>query len=323
MYSWTKTGREGWEAWTSETSALAVTIVPALGSKIVSLTNKATGREWLWSSGKPLGNRGYGSPFGEGDGSGWDEMFPGINACVYPDVPWQGLEVPDHGEVWSLPWRAEQMGDESLKCSVEGRRFPYALDKSVSFAKDDTLRIDYTVTNLSDSPFSFLWAAHPLLKVEEGMVLRVPSGLETIEMTYSAGERLGGFGARRAWPIAEPDASSDAPEGERDGPIDLSRVEPNAGRYAEKYYFADKLTEGWAELLDPASGEAVTFRFPVDRVPYLAVWANYGGYDGHYHVAIEPATGAMDDLAYAMNERRTAVVAPRGQYRWHLEISVR
>ncbi len=322
MNAWTRIDREGYEAWTRETNGLSVAIVPSLGAKIVSLTNKATGREWLWSSGKPLGNRGYGSPFGDGDESGWDEMFPGINVCAYPDEPWRGSIVPDHGEVWSLPWRADLSEDGSLRCSVEGRRFPYTLDKTVSFAADDTLRIDYAVTNLSDSPFSFLWAAHPLLKAEAGMKLRVPDQLKTIEMTYSAMERLGGFGARHGWPITEPNGRI-APEEEHGARIDLSVIEPNEGRYAEKYYFADRLTDGWAELFDPATGEAVTFRFPADRVPYLAVWANYGGFGGHYHVAIEPATGTMDDLAYAMNERRVAVVAPGGQYRWHLEVSVR
>ncbi|TVY02184.1 hypothetical protein [Cohnella terricola] len=322
MTYWTKTDREGYEAWISETSKLSVTIIPTLGSKMVSLLNKETGREWLWRSDKPLGNQGYGSAFGDGDESGWDEMFPGINVCAYPDEPWRGRIVPDHGEVWSLPWQA-QADNGTLRCNVQGREFPYTLDKAVSFIADDTLRIEYTVTNLSDYPFSFLWAAHPLLRAEAGMKLRVPDGLKTIAMSYSAQTRLGNFGAKHRWPI--PDLSLFRTESTRDhgAPIDLSVLEPNEGRYAEKYYFADELAEGWAELCDPVTDEAITFRFPTEQVPYLAVWANYGGYAGHYHFAIEPATGTMDDLAFAMSENRTSVIAPGGMYRWYLETCVR
>ncbi|MDQ6421664.1 hypothetical protein RB620_19750 [Paenibacillus sp. LHD-117] len=318
MNAWMKTHREGFAAWTLESSRLSVTIVPELGSKIVSLRNKETGREWLWSSGKPLGNQGYASSFGDGDESGWDEMFPGINACSYPNGPWRGAAVPDHGEVWTLPWDAAAQ-DGSLRCSVEGRQFPYRLEKVISLASENTLRIDYEVTNDSDAPFSFLWAAHPLLRAEAGMKLRVPDGLKTIAVAYSAEGRLGEFGATRTWP--RPDRQGASPHA--GGSVDLSVVEPNGGRYAEKYYFADELAEGWAEVCVPDTDEAIAFRFPPEQVPYLAVWANYGGYGGHYHLAIEPATGMLDDLAYAMREGKAATVAPRGKYRWHMEVAVR
>ncbi|RKP53959.1 hypothetical protein D7Z26_11240 [Cohnella endophytica] len=309
MESWEKKDESGFEAWTGGTSKLSVTVVPALGAKAVSLLNRATGREWLWSSGKRLGNRGYASPFGDSDESGWDEMFPGINACVYPQDPWEGISVPDHGEVWSLAWRAEAEGKE-LRCSVNGERFPYSLDKIYTFSSENTLRIDYTLTNKSASPFSFLWAAHPLFRAQEGMRLRVPEELREIEVSYSADFRLGRFGDRRPWPIPEVG-------------VDLSVIEPPEGSYAEKYYFTDKLKRGWAELSDPVSGEAVEFRFPAERVPYLAIWANYGGYGGHYHFAIEPATGRMDDLAYAISGDEAATVEAGGRYRWYLELTVR
>ncbi|WP_338113329.1 DUF4432 family protein [Paenibacillus artemisiicola] len=309
MTNWTRSEIEGREAWTGDSGLLSVTVVPELGAKAVSLLNRRTGREWLWRSGKPLGGKGFGTPFGESDESGWDEMFPGINACAYPEAPWQGEAVPDHGEVWSLPWQAETDAD-GLICAVEGKRFPYALEKRYSFPAPDTVRIDYAVTSRADAPFSFLWAAHPLMRASAGMRLRVPDGLDAVEVSYSAGARLGAFGDVRPWPEAAPG-------------VDLSVVEPDAGRHAEKYYFTGKLKEGWAELDDPRTGEAATFRFPAERVPYLAVWANYGGYGGHYHVAVEPATGRMDDLARAMNRGEAATVAPGERYAWHLELSVR
>ncbi|WP_258168054.1 hypothetical protein [Paenibacillus sp. AR247] len=55
---------------------------------------------------------------------------------------------------------------------------PYRLEKTYSFAAEDRLRIDYQVTNLSPFPFAFLWAAHPLLRIEEGMQIIVSRRVE-------------------------------------------------------------------------------------------------------------------------------------------------
>lgn len=313
MNQWRKTAVEGWEAWIGETDRIAVTVVPELGSKAVSLQNRKTGREWLWRSDKPLGNEGYGTFFASGDESGWDEMFPAINAGAYPQAPWQGRAIPDHGEVWSRAWE-HQATSSALTCRIGGVQFPYVLEKTYTFPAVDTLRIDYAVTNLSGAPFSFLWAAHPLLQVREGMKLHVPADLTNIEVSYSAEGRLGAFGDKQSWPLARSAAG---------GPVDLSTVEPNAGRFAEKYYFSGRLSTGYAGISDPATGEALMFHFPADRVPYLAVWANYGGFGGNYHVALEPATGRMDELAHAVREGEAAVVPACGVYRWHLDISMK
>lgn len=311
MASWRIGKTEGYTSWTGETAALSVCILPELGGKAFSLRNRLSGREWLWQSGKPLGNPGYGASFMDGDGSGWDEMFPGIDPCLYPLAPWQGSQIPDHGEVWSLAW-SHHCTETSLHCSVEGKRFPYVLEKTYTFAADDTLRIDYALTNKAETPFSFLWAAHPLLNVHEGMKLLIPGAPPEIEVSYSEGGRLGGFGDKQPWPVVETAA----------GIIDLSDIEPEEGRFAEKYYFTGKLADGVASLFDPRAGEMLTFMFPVDRVPYLAVWANYGGFGGHYHLALEPATGRMDRLDHAIRQNEAAVVLANGVYRWHLEVKV-
>ncbi|TFE28616.1 hypothetical protein [Cohnella luojiensis] len=308
---WTKSNREGYPVWIGETEKISLCIVPGLGSKVVSLVNRSTNREWLWSSGKALGNEGYASAFSAGDESGWDEMFPGIIESTYPDEPWKGRRIPDHGEVWSMSW-VDSCTETELRCKVEGVAFPYRLEKVYSFASENTVRIDYSLTNLSDSPFSFLWAAHPLLQVREGMKLNVPEGLEEIEVSYSEGQRLGEFQDKRSWPNATSCG----------GTVDLSVIGATDRSVAEKYYFTNKLTVGMAALSDPDTGESITLRFPEDKVPYLAIWANSGGYGGYYHFAIEPATGRMDDLNHAMNTNEAATVEGRGTYRWHLEVTL-
>lgn len=294
-----------------ETGLISICIIPGLGSKVISLRNRRTNREWLWRSGKPLGNQGYGSSFAAGDESGWDEMFPCIDACAYPLEPWEGRPIPDHGEVWALRWNHYCTGT-SLHCSVEGVQFPYLLEKVYSLSSEDTLRIEYALTNRSEASFSFLWAAHPLLRVQEGMNLQVPGDLTEIEVSYSEGGRLGVFGDKRPWPVIRTSG----------GDIDLSVTEPDTGRFAEKYYFTGKLGTGFAGLSDPATSEAITFTFPAEQVPYMAVWANYGGYGGNYHLAFEPATGRMDHLGSAVQQSEAAVVLAGGVYRWFLEVNI-
>lgn len=307
--SWSKGMLDGYEVWTGQTAAMEIVIVPELGSRVISLRNRRTGREWLTQPVGKLERNEYASSFGRRDGSGWDEMFPTINPCRYPGFPWEGAELPDHGEVWSIPWVACCAQDQ-LYCSVQGIRIPYQLRKSYSFPRADCLRIDYAVCNPSPFPFSFLWAAHPLFQIEEGMEIIVPEELTEIAVSYSAQGRLGGTGDVLPWP---------QPWEERPN-IRLNRTGSRQEGSAEKFYFAGQLPEGRASIYDPAAREGLSMIFPKERVPYLSVWANYGGYQGQYHLALEPATGLLDDLSYAMGHGAAAEVPAGGTYTWFLEM---
>ncbi|WP_018759757.1 DUF4432 family protein [Paenibacillus terrigena] len=312
MTRWERCEKQsGHDIWIGRNAWMEIKVVPALGSKMISLKHLRTGREWLSEAAGPLGNKGYATSFADSDGSGWDEMFPTINACAYPDHPWQGTEMADHGEVWSIPWQVE-IADERLSCHVHGVRLPYRLSKTYSFTEEQRLRIDYTVYNPSPFPLSFLWAAHPLFAVHEGMEIIVPSELNEIVVSYSQHERLGRMGDVRSWPIP----FEDHPE------IRLHQVEAMTAGTAEKYYFRGELPEGRAGLHDPSTGESLMMYFPVEQVPYFAVWANYGGYQGGYNVALEPATGFLDDLSYAMKQGMVATIEAGGRYHWFLEVEL-
>ena len=86
--------------------------------------------------------------------------------------------MPDHGEVWSIPWEYEAT-EKQVKLSVEGVRFPYVLQKSV-YLEESTLHQEYRVENQSDADFDYIWAAHPLFNTSEGMKLIVPKGMHSI-----------------------------------------------------------------------------------------------------------------------------------------------
>lgn len=295
-----------------KTEHLSVTVLPSMGSKIVSLRAGQTHHEWLWQASSVPHNTGYDTPYEDADGSGWDEMFPSIDACRYPSDPWKGLHVPDHGEVWSVPWDVK--ADEGqLSCLVVGVRFPYQLSKQYTFPDSHTLRIDYQVKNLSASAFSFLWAAHPLFAVPPGTHIELPTrnGEQPhIEVAHSLQQRLGDSGSVWRWPIATgplEDIQLDAVP-----PLDVTGV-------ADKFYL-QSWASGEVSLVLPGQTQRLRMRVDPALVPYLAVWLNYGGYRQERNVALEPATGWMDSLERAVRSDRCTQVAPNSTYQWWMEI---
>ena len=129
----------------------------------------------------------------QGECSGFDEMFPSIGRCFYEGYPWRGTPIPDHGEVWSIPWAWDQQ-DERLHLVTYGVRFPYRLEKWISFADDSTLRADYRLTNLSAFDLDFMWAAHMMLNLEEGAELALPDVVRKIVTALGVAGSLGRYG---------------------------------------------------------------------------------------------------------------------------------
>lgn len=140
-------------------------ILPELGGKIGSLVSLRTGREFLLQhADRPYRRARYADPMGDYDISGFDECLPTVSECPYPDPPFAAAIMPDHGEVWSRPWKLEIRGEE-LILEMEGVRLPYRLRRKTRLA-GPVLELDYEITNTGNHPFKYLWSAHPLLTVQ-------------------------------------------------------------------------------------------------------------------------------------------------------------
>ncbi|MBN1834858.1 MAG: hypothetical protein JW820_03345 [Spirochaetales bacterium] len=295
-----------------ENRMLRVKVVPLAGAKTASILFKPSRLELLWqNTGRRFRRTGYGASYLDGEFSGFDEMFPTISECCYESPPWQGTVAPDHGEVWSLPWDAEARGEE-LTLSVQGVRFPYRLSKTLRL-EGACLRAAYRVENLSSLPLEFLWAAHPLFKVWEGMEFVVPAGMDRV-VNSVPGPRLGGYGERYDFPVAL------LGDGSR---FDLSRAPRRNARGYQKYFFAGKVPEGWCLLYEPRRRLAIGLSYPPETVPYLGMWLNEGGFAGQYNIAPEPATAAMDRIDFSKMWGWNSTLAPRERRSWYLNISVR
>ena len=242
--------------------------------------------------------------------SGFDEMFPTIDTCYYESYPWQGTKIPDHGEVWSLAWGSHIEGDQ-LSMATYGVRFPYRLEKRVSFAAPHILRTDYVLTNLSGFDFNFMWTAHTMLNLEDGVELILPSAVESV-LSCSRNGSVGSYGTEGRWPqVTQLDGTS----------RDLSKLRPISTHKSEKYYVKGKMAEGWCALKYHQSDFGLALSFPTETVPYLAILPNEGGWRNIHNIFLEPATATFDrpDVARLRNEGST--VRAHATYSWHLNIS--
>ncbi len=295
-----------------ESEILRVTILPHHGSKMASLIHKRTGFEHLYQlPGESFRPAAYASPYECGEPAGFDEMFPTITECLCDVYPWSGSLMPDHGEVWSIPWQTEVSGSV-VRLSVHGVRFPYVLSKEISFETPNTVCLRYEVQNPSAYPFPAMWAAHPLFNTTPGSRIILPGSVRNI-MNTVPGPALGGYGGRFSYPFAR------TPNGKE---WDLSRVGPNEGKFYFKYFSTDDLDEGFAIVHDPQSRETVALTWPADRVPYLGMWVNEGAWGSQFNVAPEPCTAPFDRWDVARQWGKLPVVPPFGQLEWELRLTV-
>ena len=297
---------------TLESETLAAQFLPGVGAKMCSLIYKPAGTELLLQ--RP--NEAYrlapydGDYVAQGECSGFDEMFPSIDRCFYEGYPWRGTPIPDHGEVWSIPWACAE-ADGKLHFATNGVRFPYRLEKWVSFSDDATVHTDYRLTNLSGFDFDFMWASHMMLNLEEGAELALPDGVRKIVTALSFDDSLGRYGDEFDWPVAT------LPDGRR---RDLRRMQPKAARDVVKYFVKGRMPEGWCALTYPVSGFALRLGWPVEQAPYLAVLPNEGGWQDLYNIFLEPATASFDRLDVARVRSECSTVKAAATYEWHLDV---
>jgi len=294
-----------------ENDELTLTLLPQWGSKAASIMYKPLDYELLWQSPwERYRKTGYADPYENGEISGFDEMFPTISRCFYVGEPWDGSEMPDHGEVWSIPWE-HSIRENSVILRVHGVHFPYLLEKKV-FLQGRQVHMQYRVKNLSAFNFDCLWAAHPLFNASPGMKLIVPKGMDKI-VNSVPGPRLGSYGKLYDFPNARLE----------DGSIfDLSRVPEKNELGYQKYFFCGRVPEGWCVLFEKNRSLNIGMAYSGNEVPYLGIWVNEGGWEGQYNLAPEPATGCMDRVDFSKMWGMGSMLGPGEERSWLLIITV-
>ena len=286
-----------------------VQLIPDLGGKISSI--RWRGRELLAANPrKPLRPAHYAASYAAYDASGFDECFPTIGPCRYPEFPWEGVELPDHGELWSLPW-AYQIQNDALQLQVHGVRLPYTFARSISFADNGAIRFHYQLANLTRFPLQYLWSSHPLLAPQAGMRILLPEPTQ-VRVDWSKDSRLGELGTQHAWPHTQDDSGK---------PIDLSLILDEDARTVDKLY-TTSLTEGWCALYHPLDGSFTAFTFSTAQVPYAGLSINLGGWPvdepGYYNLGLEPCSGYPDRLDLAVENGTSSTLVGFGSVEWDI-----
>jgi len=296
---------------------LEVTVIPGLGGKISSI--RWVGREILARNpGKKLAPARYAAPYADYDASGFDECIPTIGPCEYPEYPWKGIKLPDHGEVWSIPWST--WGEDGYLClRTQGVRLPYVFEKRLRIVGPGEIHIQYALVNPTSFPIKYLWSSHPLIAPQPGMRIYLPEGAK-VRVDWSKDGRLGGLLAEHDWPLTQ-DCSGNA--------VDLSLILSEQAQLVDKLY-TTRLSQGWCAAHDPASGMYVAFVFSPEKIPYVGLSINLGGWPvdesgqnpGYYNLGLEPCNGYPDRLDLAIASGACQVLPAEGSTHWDLLLRV-
>jgi hypothetical protein len=286
-----------------------------MGARIVSLYDRVIGKEWLLQPSKaPSRLPMYGEAFRSYGLFGWDEMFPSIYACWYPGAGrLSGTPIPDHGEVWSLPWQTLEEDDRTISLEVVGRALPYRLARRIRAGDDPkTLAFSYELTNTGNEGLFGLWAAHPQFLVEPGDTVILEDEVRTVR-NARPGSELGDVDSMHSWPRTKLPGS---------GEIELDRVGEGPARSCRKFYVSPEQASSYAGLLRPSARGLLGLKWDSQRVPYLGVWVDEGHFSHEPVVALEPANGYMDSLENAHLRGTAMFLAPQSSLVWTILLAL-
>jgi galactose mutarotase-like enzyme len=311
-----KSSRIRWHqqnAYRLENDRLRVVIVPQMGAKIVSLFDKDLGLEWLVGPGsRSFEPVPYGATFIDQDMSGWDEMFPTIVACSYPGPEiWGGNALPDHGEVWAMPWDVLDHSESGLTCAVEGKALPYRLSRVARLGNKNSLDLTYELENLGSESFSYIWAAHPQFRCGENARIHFPDRIQQVINTLPAEYGWGEPGQIWNWPESKAEGQDF---------IRLNQIGSQDLKQARKFFLAPDERIGWVEIQRTNPGACLRMEWSPQEIPYFGIWVDEGAIAKESVAAPEPTTGYYDSLDTAWNQQEVSVVGPSQKVSWNLSV---
>ena len=294
-------------------------IVPQLGCKIVEIYDLENNHEWLWSdNSRPIRAANYGDRYDLYDISGFDECFPNIG--ISQDPTDTGITLPDHGEIWSLPWVVTE-NKNGVSATVVGKLFDYRFSRKLSLKKSKLI-IEYSVANIGNTEITYMWSAHPLFAIDEDMKIEI-TGNPKMSKEFGFGGRVGADGdnwyeghlTNHVWPrvVGAHGLISDMSE------VSLDRV------LTDKVIL-DAPDDGSVTLRKLSSGRSLTMKFSPLELPFLGICYNFGAWpltgEPATWVALEPTTGKTDRLDECVELDCARVLAPNSDASWYLEIEL-
>lgn len=299
---------DGFATVTLRNAAVSVTVVPALGARLISLRSVRGAREWLWrpDDGRGLFACAAGTAFEDGPLAGADECVPTVMPCVV-----EGQPIPDHGEVWNRAWVFDQNETETITTRIELQTRPLSFARRISLAGNE-LRLDYTLTNRSAQAVGYLWAFHPLFTLEAGDAVELHGEAEAI--VQGTQESAVTAGVRGSWPTLRNRVRLDRAE---TGSV-ASADSPNS--YLKAFMRTARAPA--ISLIDRPRGERLTLKVAPGEVPAWGYWVSRGGWFGHTHIALEATNAAADGLNELTFGVPAHTLAPHEVRTWTVRIAL-
>lgn len=288
---------------TIENDAVCIEVWPQFGGKVSSVLDKADDFELLFSypTEFPIGPQ-YDSAYNKTWYAGWDECFPAIIPCKYVRHPYEGISVPDHGELWGLPTTAVPTKD-GITTVWHGLRFGYRLTRKL-YLDEASVVAEYTLINLAPFDFYFVWAQHPILSLAQPPRIRFGADVgKSFRFSHVSGEV----------PVDQPFEWPMLPGG-----LDLSNPDALPQGATWKVFSNDPIGAAPITIAYPARNRSLQIAYESESnlAAYWGLWINTGGWGGHRHFAIEPSTGRFDQIDRSMRDGSAGVVGPSGRVDW-------
>lgn len=292
----------GFSALVLENPRIQVAVLPMLGGRIWELIDVARQRQWIWHrSSVDLRRNSVGSPYDDVWAGGWEELFPN-------DAPgcFEGRDLPDHGEWWTMSWDAEVVASDSTAVvrmeSISTIRSAVCRKEIAIDAESPTVHVRYSIENLEIAPFHFLFKQHlPVLLSDEcrlvipdGTIRAVEDGFGTILPSGGAIEQSAGQRYRAVRSL-------------------LMGVPPVSGASREFVYLSE-LGGGVCGLDDMRARASLRLHFDLQKMPYLWLFLTYGGWRDCFTAVLEPCTNMPKDLAAAKAIGQAAKLESGGQF---------
>jgi hypothetical protein len=290
-----------------ENDSISIEVWPTLGGKVSSLIDKVDQYDLLFNYPAELPDSPrYDSSYGNHWSCGWDECFPAVAPSVYPRHPYNGIAVPDHGELWGIPATTAVPAKDGITTVFHGLRFGYRLTRKV-YLEANAVTAEYTLNNLAPFEFRYVWCMHALLSmVQPVQIVNPEAGLYRLSHNES-GDHLD---VPYNWPTT--------PTGE-----DFSQPAMLPARRAWKSYSTDPI-ERTLTLVYPTRHRRLTFEYSsVDGQPaYWGIWINTGAWAGKPHLAIEPTTGRYDEIDRSIKDASAGLVGPFEKRQWSVKCTL-
>lgn len=277
-----------------ENEYLRLVVLPEAGAKIWQIHYKPMRADLLWNNPSLAPTiQALHASYDDTWSGGWDDLFPS-------DEPGEvlGYSVPDHGELWTGAWQAEQVedrGNSGLRLRYRTPISQFLVEKTLVLRPGRAvLEVTYKLTNEGKEEFPFLFKLHPAFAVSGHHRIDFPPMTVRREPEFPG--TLGDAPLVFHWP--------DAAVGERT--LDLRQV-PEESSGALHFFYGTELAAGWCGITNQVTGLAAGLRFDPEMLSSCWLFATHGGWRDLNVAVLEPATG----YPFNMN-----AMIEGGQARW-------